>query len=1126
MSDFCEKHDSDGRLHAADGGSGEATNAFYDDGCTLDVDHPLNGITSVDTKVVACAPSVNKSAYWLATHAKDAINAVIKSWPESQKITLHLASKASASGTVAVWGLRCESCFNAYGTEAQRNQVPPANRPELDTLNSWASATGALTRKKNKWVKHINVPCHKNLVQLPQVDAAESGIVQQSTAVSGRITSAMRCLFRMVLYIAQNRRPLSDVNDLRQLHVLNGNPDMSLDPKRGVLADPSANYSSEQVLQEMLEIAAHVCNLETAALLKRARVVALTLDESTCSGNLPQLLLYAHMLASIETDAEMKAPVYRLLTCKQLSPDPEAAIALARELKLDDKILSELEKPGGVALKGGLNMVRAVHDVSTGPRFSGEFSLAKVAGVAADGTGSNTGVHRGVFPLLTKCVKKSGGRVKPLLNVCTPHKLALVMSDASAEVSFLHKEFQPDIEALFRFINNSAVRNTAMSEAFKELGLQEVAMICAFFTRWLSHGRCVVNLHKGLPGLLAGLRTIAENKTDVDCALASGLLYKWGSFRHLAAVALMLDVFEPVDIYKKQLQSREQTHAQNMAHYHACRASLVQMPADVFSSPALLQFVDLLKTGAISSADCRELDRIDRQNSEQFDTWLGDQLISFQQVVRFPFISAILRGLSTRIMDETMETLCALDRISLPVDVLEMIGRFSEYKTRACRLLKRQQKERALAAARERVAMLSAALQIEEEEAHAEQKQERQGHAPPEGVVNTEIPAFQFRVPETVAAETAFEKDLKLVTERLDLSSSDGARLKAEHVTWRSFLLDAQYQLLQAGSSHLLKTVLDVHKCVLFRVNSRSVQSVFPLHTLLLDISATNLEVSVEPERGFSFMNGTKTVLRANLEEKQLDNLMIVGLHSPSLASADASAIESCKLSVFLDACMTRWDSLKARRCRSALYNDDPDKKAILKPRAKRSRQGLLENNGFAKLAKLEEDGKAADKGASSASSEAHSALSSALPDSAGLAKEAHSERGDAVAGEMLSVSLLCHINTFYLMCVGDKPSRPKQLIMKQKELSMYFNMTVDAAQSRSDQKKACVAEQRKAKGKGKDAKKRAAKQPAAVREDARWLDTVERQDKRAATEGKFLSVVPPTRPGGRTRKAVVSSTA
>jgi hypothetical protein len=112
------------------------------------------------------------------------------------------------------------------------------------------------------------------------------------------------------------------------------------------------------------------------------------------------------------------------------------------------------------------------------------------------------------------------------------------------------------------------------------------------------------------------------------------------------------------------------------------------------------------------------------------------------------------------------------------------------------------------------------------------------------------------------------------------------------------------------------------------------------------------------------------------------------------------------------------------------------------------------------------------------------------------------------------------------LMFVGDEATHAKQPIMTQKDLSVYFKTAVSAAQGRSDQKKAAVAEQRKTKGKGKGkGAKKVAQLPTAVREEARWLDTAERQDKQAATEGKLVSIVPPTRPGGRTRKLVVSST-
>ena len=73
------------------------------------------------------------------------------------------------------------------------------------------------------------------------------------------------------------------------------------------------------------------------------------------------------------------------------------------------------------------------------------------------------------------------------------------------------------------------------------------------------------------------------------------------------------------------------------------------------------------------------------------------------------------------------------------------------------------------------------------------------------------------------------------------------------------------------------------------------------MHALLLDTTAANLEVSVKPERGFSVMNGTKTVSRNNLVSKQLNNLMVAGLHSPSIEEAAASGAASERLEAFVD---------------------------------------------------------------------------------------------------------------------------------------------------------------------------------------------------------------------------------
>ena len=93
--------------------------------------------------------------------------------------------------------------------------------------------------------------------------------------------------------------------------------------------------------------------------------------------------------------------------------------------------------------------------------------------------------------------------MKPIKNFCLPHKLGLVMSDASAEVHFLHNEFQPDSETMFRFISNSAVRHDAMAQAFKDLELQEVAIFA-----------------RSLPGgSLTGVAQLICTRVCRDCSL-------------------------------------------------------------------------------------------------------------------------------------------------------------------------------------------------------------------------------------------------------------------------------------------------------------------------------------------------------------------------------------------------------------------------------------------------------------------------------------------------------------------------------------------------------------------------------------------------------------------------------
>ena len=52
---------------------------------------------------------------------------------------------------------------------------------------------------------------------------------------------------------------------------------------------------------------------------------------------------------------------------------------------------------------------------------------------------------------------------------------------------------------------------------------------------------------------------------------------------------------------------------------------------------------------------------------------------------------------------------------------------------------------------------------------------------------------------------------------------------------------------------------------------------------------------------------------------------------------------------------MARWDSIKARRCRSQAYNDDKDEAPVVSQRKTRSRQETLEASSFTVVAAIKE---------------------------------------------------------------------------------------------------------------------------------------------------------------------------
>lgn len=95
---------------------------------------------------------------------------------------------------------------------------------------------------------------------------------------------------------------------MRTLHVLNGLTDMSFAPD-GILGDPTANYTSYAILEEMVEFLAQSLRERQGARMRKSAAFGFMADESTDEAGNAVLLLYLRWL-----DEDMVILLYYLLS--------------------------------------------------------------------------------------------------------------------------------------------------------------------------------------------------------------------------------------------------------------------------------------------------------------------------------------------------------------------------------------------------------------------------------------------------------------------------------------------------------------------------------------------------------------------------------------------------------------------------------------------------------------------------------------------------------------------------------------------------------------------------------------------------------------------------------------------
>ncbi len=201
-------------------------------------------------------------------------------------------------------------------------------------------------------------------------------------------------------------------------------------------------------------------------------------------------------------------------------------------------------------------------------------------------------------------------------------------------------------------------------------------------------------------------------------------------------------------------------------------------------------------------------------------------LLHFDREIRKPFLSAVLHELHKSVEDATMAAVCAIDRVVLPVDVLDYPARVIEFKKKSERAArKRAKQEAADSSLRAAEVLAAAAVADDSDNSDSEVRNKAElVRVDPQSSVLPQVAEMDLK--ESQEAAASFEQDAAAVETAIGLFDEDFKQLKSEHAAWRSYLLDAQQELVAADSNFTIKHVLDFTKCRIFRVNQRSTRSV------------------------------------------------------------------------------------------------------------------------------------------------------------------------------------------------------------------------------------------------------------------------------------------------------------
>jgi hypothetical protein len=145
--------------------------------------------------------------------------------------------------------------------------------------------------------------------------------------------------------------------------------------------------------------------------------------------------------------------------------------------------------------------------------------LRRLVWLGSDGAATFTGDKTGVLVRLRD-------RVSPFIagHHCLNHVTALIGQDASNAVSFVDSKVKPTLEATFIYFNGSPLRSRQLQATEALMGEEQLKIVRACSTRWLSSERVVGVIRRSYASLLS--QFIIDSKRSGHNGLSLCLLFR------------------------------------------------------------------------------------------------------------------------------------------------------------------------------------------------------------------------------------------------------------------------------------------------------------------------------------------------------------------------------------------------------------------------------------------------------------------------------------------------------------------------------------------------------------------------------------------------------------------------